>query len=217
MFDRSSLRLWARVGLSAGALGLLAAAVPVSAQAAAPTPESIASCNGTLSNAPTSDEPNTLSYKFHCNWGITAYSVVVNRRRNDFSTLDDFSPDALMYDTSGAVITTRAFGCEGNVPGNGINCNAGGSYLPAPDYVHGTFDTTAPYCPSIPQGSPALTKPLPQALVQLVVTDSTGAEDGPFRLGLTSACKPVHVAKPSVKQKKKKRKHKVRKAASKRR
>ncbi len=212
MFDRSSLRLWARVSLSAGALGLVAVAVPASASAA---PESIASCNGTIAKAPTSDEPNTLGYKFHCNWGITAYSVIVNRKHNDFSTLDDFSPDALVYDTSGVVSTKVAFGCEGNVPGNGINCNGGGKYLPAPDYVEGTFDTVAPYCPSIPDGAPAGTKPLAQALVQLIVTDTTGAEDGPFRLGLTSPCKSVQPVKPSTKSKGKK--HKARKTAAKRR
>jgi hypothetical protein len=41
-------------------------------------------------------------------------------------------------------------------------------------------------------------------MVQLLVTDTTGAQNGPFRLNLNQRCKPVH-AKPKPKPKKKKK------------
>jgi hypothetical protein len=67
--------------------------------------------------------------------------------------------------------------------------------------VKGTFSLSDPYCPSIPVGSPPGTDPLPQAMVQLVVTDTTGAESGPFRLNLNQTCpvvKPVPKPKPKT-------------------
>jgi hypothetical protein len=99
-------------------------------------------------------------------------------------------------------VATESFGCAGTIPGNGVNCNAGaGGYLPAPDSAEGSFDTSDPYCANIPAGSPAGTQPEPTALVELVVTDTTGAEDGPFRLRLHGSCPAVHVVKVKTKTK----------------
>ena len=42
---------------------------------------------------------------------------------------------------------------------------------------------------------------MPQAIVQLVVTDYTGAEDGPFTLGPASACPKVPNVVPTPKAK----------------
>jgi hypothetical protein len=106
--------------------------------------------------------------------------------------------------TAGKPPTAEAFNCTGTIPGAGVNCGDAGVALTAPDFVSGTFDTTDPYCPNIPTGSPAGTKPEPSAVVQLVVTDTTGAEDGPFRLRLTgTTCPAVHVVKPKPKPKSK--------------
>jgi hypothetical protein len=193
---------------------LLAWAVPAGA-ATTVTPESLTNCGGSLRKAPTSDEPNTLSYKFHCDGGITAYTLVISRQANDFNTIDDFSPNSLAYTTSGEPDSKVSFTCSGSIPGNGINCNTGGSTLPSPENVEGTFDTTDPYCGTVPTGSKAKTnKTEPRALVQLIVSDVTGAEDGPFTLNLSSACKAQHAAKKSVKHR---RKHKGPRIAAKRR
>jgi len=74
--------------------------------------------------------------------------------------------------------------------------------MASPDWAEGTFDTTEPYCANIPSGSPTGTKPAPAAVVELVVSDTTGAEDGPFRLRLAGKCPAVH-AKPKPKTSKK--------------
>jgi hypothetical protein len=126
---------------------------------------------------------------------------LVNRGPNDYSTLDDFSSSVGVFEPSGVPVATEAFSCSGTIPGLSVNCNGGaGGFLPAPDTAQGTFDTTQPYCANIPPGSPAGTKPEPTALVQLIVTDTTGAQDGPFRLRLSGTCPKVKVVKAKTKE-----------------
>jgi hypothetical protein len=186
------------------AIAVLGCVLAGPASAAATTPESATNCGGSLTRAtPTTTDPNLLNYSFNCDWGVSAYTLIVNRGLNDDTTLDDFSSSAGVFDPSGNSVPTESFSCSGTIPGNGVNCNAGvGGYLPAPDSAQGSFDATDPYCANIPAGSPAGTKPEPTALVELVVTDTTGAEDGPFRLRLHGKCPVVHVVKvkPKTKQ-----------------
>lgn len=192
------------------ALIALASAVSVcvlaqSAAAAAPTPESATLCGGTLTRAkPTPDDPNLLNYKFNCSGGISAYTLIVLRKPNDGNTVDDFNTNPLAYDTAGNPLSTVSISCAGEIPGDGINCNTGaGGSLPSPDWAEGTFDTTEPYCANIPPGSKPGTKPDPAAVVELVVSDSTGAEDGPFRLRLSGKCPAVNAkTKPKATAKK---------------
>jgi hypothetical protein len=198
-------RRWLRLQLGVVVSALFLVTVLAAPTDAAASPQAATNCSGSLTRAPTTDEPNLLNYKFHCDWGITAYTVVINRKLNDFSTIDDFSTTGLIYDTAGKVVPNPSFTCEGNIPGNGVNCNAGGAYMSAPDYAQGSFDPAYPYCANVPSGSPAGTKPLPQAMVQLVVTDTTGAQDGPFRLSLPRACPAPKVV--SVKKGKTHRHH----------
>ena len=176
-----------------------------SALAAAPTPESATSCGGILKKAkPTADDPNLVNYKFTCNWGVSAYTLFVLRKHNDDATIDDFNGAPSVFDPLGNPVATTAFSCAGDIPGVSINCNAGaGGWMAAPNWAEGSFDTTEPYCPNIPPGSPAGTKPDPGAIVELVVTDTTGAQDGPFRLRLAGKC-PVVDVKPKPKSKSKK-------------
>lgn len=175
-----------------------------SAFAAVPTPESATLCGGILNRAkPTADDPYLVNYKFTCNWGVSAYTLVVTRKPNDDATIDDFASNVSVFDPTGNPLSTQSFSCFGGIPGIGINCNAGaGGYMAAPNWAKGTIDLTEPYCANITKGSPAGTKPDPAAVVQLVVSDTTGAEDGPFRLRLAGKCPVVHV-KPKVKSKSK--------------
>lgn len=180
-----------RLLLSALTCSLLPAALTASASAATapPTPQASTLCFGSLSKAPTADEPNLLNYSFRCNGRISSYTLVANRQHDDTSTIDDFSTTALVSTSLGASVTNESYTCEGGLPSNGVNCNAGaGGYMGAWNVVTGSFDTTDPYCANVPPGSRKGAKPEPAALVQLVVTDATGAEDGPFRLGLTPGC-----------------------------
>ena len=191
-----------RAVLVALALALFGCVLVQSAVAAAPTPESSTLCGGTLKRAKTTaDDPNLLSYKFNCSGNISAYTLIVLRKSNDFNTIDDFATNPLVYDATGNPLSTLAWNCAGQIPGDGINCNAGaGASMASPDWAEGTFDTTEPYCPNIPPGSKAGTKPDPAAVVELVVSDTSGAEDGPFRLRLSGKCPAVN-AKPKTTKK----------------
>jgi hypothetical protein len=172
------------------------------ALAAVPPPESATQCGGILNRATaTADDPNLVSYKFTCDWGVSAYTLIVTRKPNDDATIDDFASSVSVLDPAGNPLSTQSFSCFGGIPGTGINCNAGaGGYMAAPNWAEGTIDLTEPYCANIPKGSPAGTKPDPSAVVQLVVSDTTGAEDGPFRLRLAGKCPAVHI-KSKVKTK----------------
>jgi hypothetical protein len=197
--ERRAVTRWVVSSLALAAGGALLAQPAI---AAAPTPESATQCGGILKRAkPTADDPNLLNYKFTCDWGVSAYTLFVIRKSNDDATIDDFASSVTVFDPTGNPLSTASFSCSGQIPGDGVNCNAGaGGYMPAPNWAEGTIDTTDPYCPTIPKGSPAGTKPEPGAVVELVVSDTTGAEDGPFRLRLAGKCPPVHV-EPKVKSK----------------
>jgi hypothetical protein len=197
--ERRAVKWWVPASLALVAGGALLAQP---ALAATPAPESATQCGGILKRAkPTADDPNLLSYKFTCDWGISAYTLIVTRKANDDATIDDYGSSVSVFDPTGNPLSTESFSCSGTIPGNGVNCNAGaGGFMAAPNWAEGTFDTTDPYCPNIPKGSPAGTKPEPGAVVELVVSDTTGAEDGPFRLRLAGKCPAVHV-KPKVKSK----------------
>jgi hypothetical protein len=176
------------------------AAVPGSAAAAAGTQTL---CGGSLSKAPTSLEPNLLNYQFNCDWGITAYTLIVNRQPSNFDTIDDFSPNALVFDASGNALSTVSFTCAGDIPGDGVSCNTGGgtTYSPAPDTIQGQLDPVDPYCAHVPPGSRKGAQPEPQAVVELVITDTNGAENGPFRLNLSPGCPPPPKPKAKAKAK----------------
>lgn len=184
-----------------------------SARAASPPPpESTANCYGTVTPAPAPDEPNLLGYRFHCDQRITAYTVLVTRNR-DYNTIDDFevSPSAFRPDGT-TPDTTVAWSCEGTTPSQSANCNTGGgkTYMGAWSYVQGTIDLTAPYCKFLTPGAKPGTPAHPQALVQLIVSDSSGAEDGPFRLYTTQTCPSVPNRVPAKKKRTKQHQASVR-------
>ena len=161
---KAERRAGSRLALVALALALFGSVLVQSAVAATPTPESATLCGGTLTRAkPTADDPNLLNYKFNCNGGITAYTLIVLRKPNDFNTIDDFDTNPLVFDPTGNPLSTVALNCAGQIPGNGINCNAGaGGSVPSPDWSEGTFDTSEPYCANFrpsPSPVPSRTRP----------------------------------------------------------
>src|SRR5579862_356075 len=113
---------------------LLLAAAPAAASAAGPASQ----CWGSLKSDPTSSDPHALDYKFDCNWGITAYSIVATRQPSDYNTVDDFDPSGLVFDqATGDPAPGVAFDCAGVIPGNGVNCGLSSGYAPAPDFIEG--------------------------------------------------------------------------------
>jgi hypothetical protein len=183
-----------------------AAALPAQAAAATITPSSETTCYGSLSHDPTgkaSGEPNLLDYNFLCNTNIVAYSVVVTRGAGQAATLDDFNPTPTV-EQDGTPSATEAPGCSATLPGDGINCNIGSGYqIAAFNSVDGSIDPTATYCSYYPKGAKKGSRPVPQDQVELIVSDYTGAEDGPFPLALKGCTTPKP---PWLKHKKKAKK-----------
>lgn len=180
------------------------------------TPTAQVGCRGGLTKgAPTANDPHLTNYSFHCNGDIESYTLVVNRTVKDLSTVDDFNTAPGIYNNALTQLSpTETVDCSATMtPGDGINCFALSPATPqtitAYNWIQGYIDTTDPFCGGVPKGAKSGTAPEPQAVVQLVVSDVTGAEWGPFPLSLSPACpklKPVKAATKSKHHKKTKTK-----------
>ncbi len=196
---RGTLR---RAALTTVCVGAGACVVPAVSDAAAPTPASFTSCSGSLkpdSGARKAKEPNLLDYSFTCNGGIVAYTVIAYQAGDDNAAIQDYAPAPLVLETDNLTPSpTETVTCEGAQPSNGINCNTGTylSEITGGYYVDGTIDLVQDYCKHLPTpakgetlraGTPAIQT----ARVQLIVTDWSGAQDGPFALRQAKACPVV--------------------------
>jgi hypothetical protein len=203
------------VALAVCALPALAlAALPAAAGAAAVTPTSATDCGGKVSADPgaaAASEPNLLDYTFSCDGGITAYTVIVSQQGDQASggTIDDYNPSPSVFQSDGVTPSaSESLTCEGTTPSDGINCNTGtqGVQLSDGDVAAGSVDPIQAYCKHLPKNANGKaakpgTAAVPQAVVQLVVTDYTGAQDGPFTLGPAKACPKVPNVVPTPKPK----------------
>jgi hypothetical protein len=209
--NRTSLVAVRRAVLLSCAVAVVAGALPAMAGAAV-TPTSLTDCGGKVSADPSgkaNDEPNLLDYKFQCDGGITAYTIIVTQKGDNGGAIDDFNPAPSVLESDGLTPSpTEAITCEGSTPSDGINCNTGtqGAQLSDGFFAVGSVDPIQTYCKHLPTAANGkLAKPgtaaIPQALVQLVVTDYTGAQDGPFALGPAKACPKVANAVPTPKVK----------------
>ena len=188
-------------------------AVPVSADAATPrlvTPASLTNCYGGVKADPTgaaTGAPNLLDYSITCNTDISAYTVFVVRTQHAGSNIDEYAPNPNVVDPSTGAVTTEGVNCEGVTPSDGVNCFASAIGSDGKTPVLGTIGAwystegsialDEPYCKYLPKGAKPGTAAVPGAVVEYVVTDDTGAEDGPFLLRLTgSKCPKVANAVP---------------------
>lgn len=224
MSHRTGLVALERFARRGCAVALFMCALPAAAAAAPVTPASLTDCGGNVSADPgakAAGEPNLLDYRFSCDGNISAYTIIVNQQGDRGGAADDYNPAPSVFEADGVTPSpTESVTCEGTTPSNGINCNLGaGGALSAGYFAAGSVDPVAAYCKHFPKTATGKTaKPgtpaVPQALVQLVVTDATGAQDGPFSLGPAKACPQVPnvvpTPKPKTKTKKKpKPKHSV--------
>ncbi len=216
MGNRNSLVVLARAGLVSCVVALATCALPAVAGAATTpvTPTSLTDCGGSVSadaGGSAADEPNLLDYRFSCDGGITAYTIIVDQQGDAASggTLDDYNPSPSVFETDGVTPSpSEGITCEGTTPSSGINCNLGaaGAQLSDGFFAQGSVDPVQAYCKHLPTTAAGKTaRPgtaaIPQALVQLVVTDYTGAQDGPFTLGPAKACPRVPNVVPTPKPK----------------
>jgi hypothetical protein len=197
-----------RVLLACLGVAALGCALPAAATAAAPTPASFTNCGGSVSHdksGGTLGEPNLLDYKFHCNGDISAYTIVVQQQGDAGGSIDDFNPAPSVLESDGVTPSaTETVSCEGVTPSNGINCNLGaGGALSEGNFAVGSIDPLQAFCKHLPAKAKAGTPAVPQAWVALVVTDSTGAQDGPFTLRSSKPCPRVPNVAPATKASKK--------------
>jgi len=201
-------RLYAMLATCLAVPAVAATIMAAPAMAAAPTPVSLTNCGGSLApdpSGPASGEPNLLDYTIQCDTDITAYTIIVDRQSLNDGNLDDYNPAPSVFDSDGVTPNaTEAVTCEGTTPSSGINCNLGvGGVLSAWNFAEGSVDPIEPYCKYLPKGAKPGTPAVPQAIVQVIVTDNTGAQDGPFDLGLAKRCPKVpnvvHAKKPTGK------------------
>jgi hypothetical protein len=200
-------------------VALAACVLPAVAGAATVTPRSLTNCGGKVSpnaSGTAADEPNLLTYRFTCDTSISAYTIIVQQQGDPGGSIDDYDPAPSIFETDGVTpSSTESLTCGGSTPSDGINCNTTtqGAQVTNEFVVQGSVDPLQAYCKHLPTDANGKTaKPgtlaVPQAKVQLVVTDFTGAEDGPFNLGPAKACPKVPNAVPTPKPKKK---HKAKK------
>jgi hypothetical protein len=224
VFDRNlrRLRLRAIAPLALAGLGTAAAlgTLPAVATAAAPmlvTPASLTQCSGSLKpgGKPSVAKATTLDYSFTCSTDITAFTVFVVRPQDQGNNIQQFAtgPNVVFPandPTPGQAGTTTTQGvtCEGVTPSDGVNCYAqavgSDGKTPVLGAITAFFTTEAsitldePYCKFLPKGAKPGTAAVPRAIVEYTVTDSTGAEDGPFVLNLKgSKCPTVPNAAPA--------------------
>ena len=215
---KAERRTGRRSALVALALALFGCVLVQSALAATPTPESSTLCGGTLKRAkPTADDPNLLSYKFNCNGGISAYTLIVLRKSNDFNTIDDFDTNRVGGRRHGQPSLNSELQLLGRDPGrrhqlqrrrgrfNGLAGLGRG-------HVRHDRALLREHPARIARPAPS---PTPRRWWSSSSATRTGAEDGPFRLRLAGKCPAVH-AKPKTKTSKKvASKHAPKRAASK--
>jgi hypothetical protein len=174
-------------------------------------------------------DPTGYTWNFSGN--IWSYTILVTRRNDDGNNVTYEAPTANVLTSSGAVDGTQYVNCSSFVPSDGFGCTAPGPgassstdlangtnppylpYIPAGESVTGGFALTEGYCSYLPKGAKPGTPAVPQATVELIVTDTNGVSDGPFELTRATKCKKVAAVVPVSKKRKKAKA--VRRAASK--
>jgi hypothetical protein len=204
-------------GLGAG-LAVALAALPTAAAATLVTPASLTNCFGSLkadATGKSAGQPNLLDYSITCSTDISAYTVFVVRPQDADNNIQQYAtnPNVIYpstYPTPGlaGTVSSQGVDCEGVSPSDGVNCYAQtiGSDGKTPVLgaisafytTQGSVSLDEPYCKYLPKGAKPGTAAVPKAIVEYIVTDNTGAEDGPFVLNLKgSTCPKVSNAVPA--------------------
>ena len=171
---------------------------------------------GLLSTGVAETDPSGYTWNFSGN--IWSYTIIVTRRKDDGNNVTYGAPTANVLTGSGAVDATQYVNCSSAVPSDGFGCSDPGpgastssdlangtnppylQYIPAGETVTGGFALTEGYCSFLPKGAKAGTPAVPQATVELIVTDTNGVSEGPFELYRTGKCPKVAAVVPAKKK-----------------
>jgi len=170
------------------------------------------SCLPAISGA---TSPSGYTWDFSGN--IYSYTILVTRRKDDGNNVTYGAPTATVLTSAGAVDPTQYVNCSSIVPSDGFGCTAPGpgassasdlangtspaylKYIPAGETVTGGFAMTEGYCAFLPKGAKPGTPAVPQATVELIVTDTNGVTEGPFELPRAGKCPKVAAVVPAAK------------------
>lgn len=222
MSDRKLRALGLRIVMPLAVMGAGSAALTVlpaaSGAATLVTPASLTNCFGSLKADATgkgSGQSNLLDYSMTCSTDVSSYTVFVVRQQDADNNIQQYAtnPNVIYpstYATPGlaGTVSSQGVSCEGVSPSDGVNCYAQAigtdgktpvlGAIPAWYTTQGSISLDEPYCKYLPKGAKPGTSAVPTAVVEYVVTDSTGAQDGPFVLGLKgSKCRKVANAVPA--------------------
>jgi hypothetical protein len=145
---------------------------------ASPLPSSV-TCAGKTSAV--KGDTTQVGYAFHCSEDIKSYTVVSTK------PIAGFDVNVNVFLPSGALDEASSWGCEGDIPGDGFNCNGG---APRKHVTKGQFE---------PEDLPCSTKNRWKSRNWVVVADVNGQTAGPFALSGPKKCKGPKPAKKRAK------------------
>jgi hypothetical protein len=166
-------------------------------------------------------DPSGYTWNFSGN--IWSYTIIVTRRKDNGDNVTYATPTPTIFNSAGAVDGTQYVNCSSAIPSDGFSCSAPGPgastasdlangtspayspFIPAGDRVTGGLALAESYCGFLPKGAKPGTPAVPQATVELIVTDTNGVSEGPFELfHAGKACPKVPKVVPGAKTKTKK-------------
>lgn len=118
-------------------------------------------------------------YRIRCDQAITGYSLFIGAQQVQTLETEVFPQFA-----DGAPVPTDSFSCNGDLPGNGVNCV--GTYADLAGIITGKFAVEQPLCTAGIRIEPILT--VARATVSSA-NKPVQALSGPFSLGQPSDCK----------------------------
>jgi hypothetical protein len=163
---------------------------------------------------------NPSGYNWAFSGNIWSYTIVVTRHNDDGNNVTYEAPTANVLNGAGVVDATQYVNCSSFVPSDGFGCSDPGpgantasdlangtnppytQSIPPGETVTGGFALTQQYCSFLPKKAKPGTPAVPQATVELIVTDTNGVSEGPFELTRVGKCPKVPAVVPAKKAKK---------------
>ncbi|MDP5034142.1 MAG: hypothetical protein NWP31_04270 [Solirubrobacteraceae bacterium] len=170
----------ALAALVAGALALISSLGAQPSRAA--VNDNHITCKGFIKSAeanPDDPELYQAQYRIRCDQAITGYSLFISAQQ-----VEGLETETVPLFADGSVVAADAFSCNGDLPGNGVNCV--GKYSDLAGIITGTFAVAQPLCTAGKRIEPILT--VATASVSSANKPVLGIS-GPFTLGQSSDCK----------------------------